>query len=169
MIAMQSSRSGRLRDECRRGRVAALALMLAGIVGPAPVRADTLEAALLKQAPRVTAYLKDHGYRNVGVLKFRVKKGDAPASDHVGPLNLNLAGRLEIALVLANDNEVPLGIIRDADGVAATLPGANHLTRPGRQALFRGRYPLAWGEQQVAPDAFLTGVAVVTPDLKQLT
>jgi len=169
MIATQSSRTGRLRGECRRERVAALALMLAGIAGPTPVRADTLEAALLKQAPQVIGYLKVHGYRNVGVLKFRVKKGNQPASDHVGPLNLNLAGRLEIALVLANDNQVPLGIIRDADGVAATLPGANHLTRPGRQALFRGRYPLAWGDQQVAPDAFLTGVAVVSPDLKQMT
>ncbi|MBV8554695.1 MAG: hypothetical protein JO116_03960, partial [Planctomycetaceae bacterium] len=169
MNAMQSSRTARLRGECRQGYAAALALVLAGIAAPTPVRADTLEAALLKQAPRVISYLKDHGYHNVGVLKFRVQKGNEPASDHVGPLNLNLAGRLEIALVLANDNQEPLGIIRDADGVAATLPGANHLTRPGRQALFRGRYPLAWGDQQVVPDAFLTGVAVVSPDLKQMT
>ena len=169
MSAVRVSRTGRLRRGGRCGRVAALILVLMAAAGPVASRADTLEAALLKQVPRVIGYLKDHGYRNVGVLKFRVKKGDAPASDHVGPLNLNLAGRLEIALVLANDNQVPLGILRDADGVAATLPGANHLTRPGRQALFRGRYPLAWGDQQVAPDAFLTGVAVVSPDLKQLT
>jgi hypothetical protein len=145
-----------------------LALLAALFAAPA-AGAETLDRTLLKQAPRVIAYLKEHGTKNVGVLKFRVKKGDEAASDRVGPLNLNLAGRLEIALVLATDLKQPLGIIRNADAVAATLPGANHLTKPGRQALFHGRYPLAWGDQQVEPDAFLTGVAVVSSDRKQMT
>ena len=152
------------------GRLALLAALVAGQGAEAlGDDHDTLDRALLKQAPRVIGYLKEHGSRNVGVLKFRVKKGDAATSDHVGPLNLNLAGRLEIALVLANDLKDPLGIIRNADAVAATLPAANHLTKPGRQALFRGRYPLAWGDAQVEPDSFLTGVAVVSPDRKKLT
>jgi hypothetical protein len=129
---------------------------------------DTIDRALLKQAPQVIRYLKEHGYKNVGVLKFRVKKGDEPASDHVGPLNLNLAGRLEVALVLADDLKSPLGIIRDADAVAATLPGANHLNKAGRRVLFQGRYPLAWGDAQVEPDAFLTGVAEVSRDRKRM-
>jgi hypothetical protein len=147
------------------GQLVLLAILFAG---PA-AGAETLDRAILKEAPRVIGYLKEHGYKNVGVLKFRVKKGDEAASDRVGPLNLNLAGRLEIALVLADDLKQPLGIIRNADAVAATLPGANHLSKPGRQALFRGRYPLAWGDQQVEPDAFLTGVAVVSADRKQMT
>ena len=171
MSTMGGSRAG-----CSRGwglcqGVAALVvgLGLATAVGTPTARGDTLDAALLKEAPAVLRYLKDHGYQNVGVLKFRIKKGAGPASDRVGPLNLNLASHLQIALVLANDNRAPLGIIRDADAVAATLPGANHLTRSGRQVLFRGRYPLAWGDEPVEPDAFLTGVAVVSPDLKQMT
>src|SRR3954464_9649590 len=100
---------------------------LAAETGTQSARAASLDRELLAHAPRVLGYLGDHGYRNVGVLKFRIKKGDEPTRDHVGPLNLNLAGRLEIALVLANDFKAPLGIIRGADAVAATLPGANHL------------------------------------------
>jgi hypothetical protein len=142
------------------------------VVLPAAGRAsgvDPIDRAILRQVPQVIGYLKGHGYKNVGVLKFRVKPGNGPASDHVGPLNLNLAGRLEIALILANDLKSPLGIIGNADSVAATLPDANHMTRPGRQALFRGRYPLAWGDTLVEPDAFLTGVAVLSPDRKSMT
>jgi hypothetical protein len=167
---MDTSQRSETRPRAIPGRLALLAALVAGTGwGPIAAGDDTLDRALLKQSPRVIGYLKEHGSKNVGVLKFRVKKGDAAASDHVGPLNLNLAGRLEIALVLANDLKEPLGIIRNADAIAATLPGANHLTKPGRQALFRGRYPLAWGDAQVKPDAFLTGVAVISPDQKQMT
>ena len=125
---------------------------------------------MLKNAPKIIRYLKDHGYKNVGVLKFRVKKGDEPVSDHVGTLNLNLAARLEIALVLANDIKAPLGIIHDASAVAAKIPGANHLNEPGRQRLVPGRATRWPGAiEQVEPDAFLTGVAQVSPDLKTVT
>ena len=62
-------------------------------VGPAAVRADSLDRELLKQAPRVIRYLQDHGYKNVGVLKFRVKKGDELVSDRVGSLNLTRHSR----------------------------------------------------------------------------
>src|SRR5208337_4408329 len=146
---------------------AALGLVLLAAPGARP--SDTLDRELLKNAPRIIHYLKDHGYKNVGVLKFRVKKGDEPIGDHAGPLNLNLAERLEIALVLADDIRNPIGVIHGASAVAATLPGANHLTKSGRQALFRGLYSLAWGDQKVEADAFLTGVVVVSPDLGQMT
>src|SRR5262249_7366097 len=74
------------------------------------------------------------------------------------PLNLNLARRLEIALVLANEDKPgrTLGIIKNASATAAATPGANHLTSPGRQKLFQATYPLAWGNQRVSADAFLT-------------
>ncbi len=145
------------------------ALGLVMLATPGTRAADTLDRELLKNAPKIIRYLKDHGYKNVGALKFRVKKGDEPIGDHIGPLNLNLADRLEIALVLADDLRNPIGVIHGASAVTATLPGANHLTMPGRQALFQGRYPLAWGDQKVEADAFLTGVVVVSPDLGQMT
>lgn len=151
-----------------RGAIAA-ALVLSAAAGMPAADAETLDRALLKQAPTVIRHLKDRGYKNVGVLKFLVKKGDAPASDRVGTLNLDLAARLQVALVLANDSRQPVGIIRDASAVAATLPGANHLSRAGRLALFRAKYPLAWGHQRVEPDAFVTGVAMMSRDLREVT
>jgi hypothetical protein len=149
---------------------AALVLCLT-VAGPASGHADTLSRELLERAPGVVEYVKAHGYRNVGVLKFLVKRGDEPISDRVGLLNLSLATRLEIALVLANSFPEPLGIIHDASAQASLLAGANHLTRPGRQALLRGRYSLAWGDprDKVKADAFLTGEVVVSPDLRRLT
>jgi hypothetical protein len=159
----------------RGGRATAGKTSLAAVVvilataGVHPALAEGLDTELMRQAPAVLKYLRDHGHHNVGVLKFRVKKGDDPASDRVGPLNINLAARLEIALILADDIKQPLGIIHDASSVAATLPGVNHLNKAGRQALFRGRYPLAWGDERVVPDAFLSGVAVLGPDLKSMT
>src|SRR4051794_28938548 len=150
--------------------LAVLATLTVGLVaGPAARGEETLDAALLRQAPRVLGDLKAHGVQNVGVLKFRVKKGNEPVSDRVGTLNRDLATRLEIALVLAPDFRMPLGIIRDASAVAATIQRANHLNEPGRRALFQARYPLAWGSEQVTPDAFLTGVALLSADLRTVT
>jgi hypothetical protein len=48
------------------------------------------------------------------------------------------------------------------------LPSANHLTAEGRRALFATTYPLAWGDRSVKPDAFVTGVAELGADLRQL-
>src|SRR5271157_1152105 len=145
------------------------ALGLVMLATPGAQASDTLDRELLKDAPKIIRYLKDHGYKNVGVLKFRVQKGDEPVSDRVGTLNRDLAARLEIALVLTTDIKAPLGIIHDASAVAAKIPGANHLNEPGRRALLGARYPLAWGGEPVEPDAFLTGVAQVSPDLKTVT
>ena len=150
-----------------KGAISLIAVGVA-IVVPQSAHSQTLDQELLHQAPRVLHYLNERGWRNVGVLKFRVQKGNERISDRAGPLNLNLATRLEIALVLADDVRKPVNIIRDASAVAARLPGANHLSPSGREALFRGRYPLAWGDQQVEADAFLTGVAIVSSDLRQV-
>src|SRR4051812_1907102 len=59
---------------------------------------NSLEKELVRQAPAIVKYLREHNYRNVGVLKFRVKKSEQePISDNVGPLNMNMARRLEVA------------------------------------------------------------------------
>lgn len=128
-----------------------------------------LERQLLRQAPHIMEQLRAKGYQNIGVLKFRVKKGDKPATDRAGTLNLDLARQLELALILADSAEHPLGIIHDASGTAASIPGANHLTADGRAKLFTGQYPLAWGQQRVKPDAFLTGIVELSGDLRATT
>jgi hypothetical protein len=147
--------------------IAALPIALA-LAAPA-VAAPTLEEALVAHAPAVVKSLQAMGCRNVGVLKFLVTKDGDKLSDNVGPLNMTLANRLEIALLLADDPKKPLGIIEHASAVAQRTTGANHLTRDGRLKLFAARYPLAWGKEQVDADAFVTGTALVSKDLRTLT
>lgn len=131
--------------------------------------ADDLEKQLLKHVPQVMSALREAGYKNVGVLKFRVKKGEEPASDRVGTLNQRLAEKLEMALIVANDVRNPIGVVSNANQVAAKISGATHLTTEGRKLLFSREYPLAWGDEQVVPDAFLTGVAFISADLRNMT
>src|SRR5262249_16245285 len=146
---------------------------VAGVLARSAYAADELEKALLKQGSDLVSALQKRGYQNVGVLKFRVKKGDQPASDRVGTLNMRLADKLELALIVATKvakpGEPQFGIIHSASKTAASIPGASHLTAEGRQKLFDAEYPLAWGATKVTPDAFLTGSAVISSDLKTMT
>jgi hypothetical protein len=139
--------------------------------GSPVVRADEIDQKLLEHAPDVLSYLRGKGHKSVGVLKFRAKKGRELASDNVGTLNMTLANRLEIALALANSSDAKLqvALARNASAVAASLPGANHLNQEGRARLFEAKYPPAWGKDDVTPDAFVTGVAVVSDDLREMT
>jgi hypothetical protein len=152
----------------RRRLALAVAVTLAA-TSAAPVRADNLDAALLKNAPEVIRYLHEHHYRNVGVLKFRVHKGKQPASFKVGPLNDNMVERLENALIAVNSSSEPIGIIHDANHVAATRRLARYDNPAGQRALFQQSYALAWGNTTVTPDYLLTGIVTVRPDLKSAT
>ncbi len=139
------------------------------ILSVGPARADNLDAALLKQAPQVMQYLRDHHCRNVGVLKFRVHKAGHPASFKVGPINDNMVERLENALIAVDSTESPLGVIRNASHVADMKKLPKYDTPAGQRALFGITYPLAWGNSQVTPDLMLTGVISVRADLKSAT
>jgi hypothetical protein len=151
-------------------------LVLAALAATAPGEAPApkvagLNATLRQEAARVLDHARRHKYRNIGVLKFQVQKGAACPTDRPGPLNRNLARRLELALILAEDLDHPVGIIRDASDVAAVrwkAGEASYLTEKGRQTLFGARYPLAWGGETVEADAFYTGVVQVTADFKLL-
>ncbi|MBW3597720.1 MAG: hypothetical protein KY475_10640 [Planctomycetes bacterium] len=150
-----------------------LYLIVTSLFAVSDVRAAEVERELLRRAPEMLEHCRSKGYRNVGVLKFRVKKGNDPISDSVGTFNSFLAERLETALILANSSSggSPVGIIRDASAVAAKTPGAAHTSADGRSRLFAAKYPLAWGSPppQVTPDAFITGIVVVSPDLRDMS
>lgn len=134
-------------------------------------QASDLQKQLLREAPKIHDYCREKGYKNIGVLKFRVKKGSDPISDNVGTLNMQLANQLEVALTLSNSNDPAkqLGIIRRASSAAAKIPGANHVSAEGRAKLFDAEYPLSWGDAKVKPDAFITGVVLVSADLREMT
>jgi hypothetical protein len=137
-----------------------------GVTGPA--RADNIDQELFKQATPLIEYLRKQGYQNVGVLKFRVQQGARGESFDVGPLNINMATRLENLLVVKNAAKPPVGIIHDASRVASQrkLQEA-YVTDNGRRQLFEYNYPLAWGKEEVKADAFLTGLVNISRDNRQ--
>ncbi len=148
-------------------------LVLALAVGAFAVpsaRADQLDQEMLKRGPTVMQHLQKQGHQNVGVLKFRVQVGDKEPSFDAGRLTSLLATRLENVLILANDLKQPLGITRGAsESAARTDKTATYRTEAGRRKLFTHTYPLAWGDQKVTVNAFLTGLVRFTPDLTEAT
>jgi tetratricopeptide (TPR) repeat protein len=133
------------------------------------VQTANLDETLLKQAPTIIEHLRGQKYEKVGVLKFLLKKGDA-VSDSAGLLGVNLANRLQVALVLATDED--LKIIQDASATVAAAQNqrASHLSEEGREALFDVPYNLAWGaSSKVKANAFVTGYVEMAPDLKTMT
>lgn len=160
----------------QRGRGFVVTLIVAAIVPLSDRRAArgaeappaSISHALRQEAPSLIAAFRELGYKNVGVLKFRIIHGDGRPSDDAGPLCFGLADQLQVALLLANDLQDPVGIVHNASAVAAGIPGANHVTTEGRAAFFRRKYPLAWGDQEVEPDAFLSGIVEVPNDLGRI-
>lgn len=153
----------------RTGRLGLLMCYIVGFSTAVVGAADDLERQLMKAAPDILKSLQSQGCQNVGTLKFRVKRGNDSATDRMGELNQRLADKLELALILANKVQSPIGVVRNASKTAATIPHASHLTADGRRRLFTAEYALAWGDTKVVPDVFLTGVAVISPDLRTMT
>ncbi|MDB5311705.1 MAG: hypothetical protein JWO38_5907 [Gemmataceae bacterium] len=151
-------------------RIIAAAFVLALIVPAARADGDPLAAGLQDKAPAVLAHLKKKGFANVGVLKFVVRHGDGPARDDAGDLNLSLANKTEVALILANTDE-RFGIIDKASEFVdrEKMTSANHLTAAGRKAFFARKYDLAWSRDKVEPSGFVTGLVTLSDDLKRMT
>jgi len=151
------------------GAALALSIALAGTFAPSAT-ADTIDAALRDEAPRIMKYIHSHGYHTVGVLKFAVKKGTRAESLDSGTLNAKMAARLEHALILLNDPSAPIDVLHDV-GRAATAQsrGATFRNAQGRRGLFEHDYSVAWGSEKKKPDMFLTGEVLVNKDMKTLS
>ncbi len=130
---------------------------------------DPLDEEMFNKAKTLLSTLKQKGFKNVGVVKFLVQRADGPLQDDVGDLNQTLANKLEVALVLANEDD-KFGIIEKAsETVRGKLPPANHLNVDGRMAFFVRKYELGWSADKVEASGFLTGVAKMSNDLSKLT
>ncbi|MEQ9408157.1 MAG: hypothetical protein RIK87_10550 [Fuerstiella sp.] len=151
-------------------RLTAVILLAAGLV-PSESPGATIHRQLQRHVPAIVDYLNSRDLKTVGVLKFRVRKPGQKTSDSVGPLNSLMADRLEVGLILANpfDPDHQLKIIRDASAQAARIPGANHVSSAGRATFFGPKFKLAWGDERVTADAFLTGVVQVHDDNRHVT
>jgi hypothetical protein len=141
----------------------------AGLARAAKEGVDNMDTALNAHAAQVLHYLREHHCQNVGIVKFRVHKGNKPVSFKVGPLNDNLAARLEMALAVsgANKADAPIGIIHDADHVAMSRKLPSYTNPAGKRGLFAQKYHLVWDSPAVTPDLFLTGIVTVPADLKK--
>jgi hypothetical protein len=152
----------------------ALVLLMALAASGEAVRADEIDVDLSKHGDKLVAALRKRGYQNVGVLNFQIKRHNGPVNMHVGRLNGAMATRLENVLILEllNYDDPRPGVVCNA-GTAAIKNARdakdkndpNYKDEEGRKRLFRGLYPLAWGEKQVPVDAFLTGLIHFSKDL----
>lgn len=129
--------------------------------------ADDLEKKLMALAPEVLEHARGAGYRNIGVLKFRVGNERNGTTDSA--LGRRLADKLEMALILKSDLTDPIGIAKQASDHAATIDGASHLSVAGREKLFTQSYPMSWGNHDKEIDAFYTGTAVIHRNLSKIT
>jgi hypothetical protein len=142
-----------------------LAALLAGLLcaGAADrACAGQLDKGLLRQGGEVLFWLNDRKCQNVGVLPFLVQKGSGNASFEDAPVALNLTTRLENALIVSQDPRgKTIGIIRNAAGTASRSRVGAYRTSPAAfKKLFAQEYNLAWGNQTVKANVFLTGRVV---------
>src|SRR5260370_33767414 len=93
-----------------------------------------LDKALRQAAPAVLRELHARkGVTNVGVLKSLAARGDGDPRDDLGAINRSLADRLEVALVLAQEDGDDLHVLMHASDAVAAAPKATrarltHLT-----------------------------------------
>jgi hypothetical protein len=133
-----------------------------------PHRADLhLEEKLLTAAEKLLDELRSQKLSGVGVLPFAVEaSGGGPTP---GPLlSRSLAGRLLIALVMANDPDKPVMVVNDASEVAARLQRDGLSAERFHQLLFLESYQPAWGKKPVQAGALLSGQARINWDTRTL-
>ncbi|HJZ89824.1 MAG TPA: hypothetical protein VKE40_03055 [Gemmataceae bacterium] len=149
-------------------RLPFVALTLLAVAYPARAEPDAIDKKFLEVAPEIIKRAKERKYANVGVLKFQVRKGDGAPDDGAGELNMSLANRLEAALAESLPDDT-LGILWRPSLKAQENPFANHAKPEGRRPLFGVKYPLAWGNTDALPGAFVIGRVDISKDLRTLT
>ncbi len=165
-----------MKRSLRFGLPALATLLLAGGAARAEDKSfPSYEQAVREQAPKIIEKLHAAGYKNVGVLKFLARNENGSWRDNLGPINRTLADRLEIALLVALKPTDGLGIIFRASDVVAKSGNlrATHRTEEGRAEFFEfdpSQFKLPWNQKEaVQPDAFLTGEATLSADLRKMT
>lgn len=149
----------------------ALALLVAAAACvPTSARADQVDKKLDAAMPGVVAQLKKKGYKNVGTLRFSVKQPGKQAT-YATVMSGSLATRVENMLVIHGGPKSDyLNVIRDASKTARDgKVGAWPTAVAERRKLFNLDYPLAWVSPKVKADAFLTGQAELSKDMRTTT
>jgi hypothetical protein len=164
-------------NSCARAGVFGPALLfLLGLVVatalPPRARAGSLDEAVLFATDDILDVCRTRGWKNIGVLKFRVeeqkKKGRPTVSTwNEGRLNTYMARRLENSLLLAGKGKI--AVTRSASEEAIKRDrNISWANADGRKKLLSFAYPMVVGDKSAKVDAFLTGVVTITPDFKKM-
>jgi len=151
------------------------------------VKADQIDRVMVQDASAITKAVSSLKARNVAVLPFQVKFGDAPASFQAGSMGIEMLNRMENLLVLGLSSKVPeldrfenteptaeFNLLAKADQTAVSL--ARELKTPidwttvdGRKKLLGMKLPVIWNEKEIyTPDAFVTGIVWVSKDYREV-
>lgn len=157
-------------------RFARLVLVTAAVLAaPAAARADQIDRVMVEDAGSIAKAVQGLKARNVAVLKFQVKLGDAAPSFRVGTEGAEMVHRLENLLVLSLDPRSPEYTILSKAGEAATALARtaktpiDWTTADGRKKLFELKLPVSWDEKDARqPDAFVTGTVYVSKNLQDV-
>lgn len=156
-----------------RPRIARLPLAVvatAVLVAPTAVMAaNPIEDELPAASIHLVKKLRAQHVKTIGVLKFRVQKGNDAASFRVGPMNAVVTTAVENILILRNTGDPPPFQVLKSPSQVLARNKLSYLEAKDRDKLFGLKYPLAWGDALAEPDAFLTGVVQVDPDRESTT
>ncbi len=134
------------------------------------LRADNIDAALAQNGPLLKEYLEKNRFKNVGVLKFRTKKGNEDFTFLGGSMNVNMVRRLENMLILIGGEKKSINLLNEPGQVIAkTKAKLNYLSPQGRSELFDIMYPSLGSKQSVRADVFLCGDVITSPDFRTTT
>jgi len=160
----------------RRAHLGAFGLTLAALlVGTPAARADQIDRVMVEDAGAIAKAVHGLKAKNVAVLKFLVKMGDAPPSFRCGTEGAEMIHRLENLLVLSLDPRSPdYTVLSRAGEAAVALAKAarspiDWTTADGRKKLFELKLPVCWDDKDLRnPDAFVTGTVIVSKNMQEV-
>ncbi len=160
----------------RRTRLGVFALSLATMFAGMPAaRADQIDRVMVEDAGAIAKAVLGLKAKNVAVLKFQVKLGDAQPSFRCGTEGAEMIQRLENLLVLSLDPKSPdYTVLSKAGEAAAALAKVvktpiDWTTTDGRKKLFELKLPVCWDDKDIRnPDAYVTGTVIVSKNLQEV-
>jgi len=170
------------RRPCHSGSLFWAAAVAAVVAIASPGRADPIDAVLVQDAPALCDLVaKKYSGKNVAVLKFQVKLGDAKESFDVGTMGADMVRRLEKVFLLTLDaNKPQFTLLSDTGKVIAKKSITSKIaldwtTTEHRKVLFDLKYKPNWSTVQsetpkdMHADVFLTGIVCVSADYKEIS
>jgi len=163
-------------DVCIPGRLPAAQgrfglIFAVSLLTSVPAYGDNIDDQLIKEAPKILDYLREHKLSSVGVLRFRVKKGIELPTFSAGPINANMVTRLENLLaVAADDGKETIQLIAEpGQTIAAKNAKLTYLDAKGRAELFKLTYHAIGNAKPATVNAFLFGTVGLSEDYATTT